>query len=60
MKTETESSEVTCSRSHRRELTPKKAQGKDSMEKQKWKVLEENKGNKIMTSETRRKNSKGL
>lgn len=54
MKTEVESSEVTSSRSHRKELNHRKIQGKDSTEKQKWKLLEGNDKNKI--SETRGKN----
>lgn len=53
-KTEVESSEVTCSRSHKRELTNIKSQ-EDSIGKQKWKQVKENE-NKAMISETREKN----
>lgn len=55
-KTEVESSEVTCSRSHKRELTNIKSQEKDSIGKQKWKQVKENDENKAMISETREKN----
>lgn len=44
MKSEVERNEVTCPRSHRKEVTHKKAQGKDSMEKQESTLLEGNAG----------------
>ena len=39
MKTVVESSEVACQGSHRRDVTHKKGQGKNSMEKKKSKLL---------------------
>ena len=46
MKTVVESSEVACPGSHRREMTHKKGQGKNSIGKKKSKLLEGNYGNK--------------
>lgn len=56
MKIEVESSEVIFLRLYRKELNYRKIQGKDFMEKQKWKFLEGNDKNKIF--EIRGKNQR--